>query len=96
VLFWLFHAHPGWFSGVGERGGANGCTVARNKYVWYVEMRRHARIEREPCACTTRALKRGRIEIELKMRCDVDGGPVQIAVVKVQIDELAALLRIGG
>jgi hypothetical protein len=30
------------------------------------------------------------MEIELKMRCDVDGGPVQIAVVKVQIDELAA------
>jgi hypothetical protein len=29
--------------------------------------------------------------------CDGDGGPVQIiAVVKVQIDELAALLRIGG
>jgi hypothetical protein len=43
---------------------------------------------------TIRALQLA-LEIDA-MRCDDDGGLVQIAVVKVQIDELAALLRIGG
>ena len=64
--------------------------------MWYVEMRRHARMESLVLVLYNSRAERGRMEIELKMRCDVDGGPVQIAVVKVQIDELAALLRIGG